>query len=91
MKVYDLRTEYRKNPIGLATQLPGFSWKMESEKQNTVQKSYAISVMKEEGTVVWDSGVVESEDSVLVPYGGKPLDPETVYRCLLYTSPSPRD
>lgn len=80
MKVYDLRTEYRKNPIGLATQLPRFSWKMESEKQNTVQKSYAISVMKEEGTVVWDSGVVESEDSVLVPYGGKPLEPETVYR-----------
>ena len=28
MKIYDLRTEYRENPIGLAVKSPRFSWKM---------------------------------------------------------------
>ena len=40
MKIYDLRTEYRNNPIGLTVKLPRFSWKMEAVKENTVQNSY---------------------------------------------------
>ena len=40
MKLYDLRTEYRENPIGLTDKAPRFSWKIESEEQNTIQTAY---------------------------------------------------
>ena len=39
MKIYDLRTEYRENPIGLAVKSPRFSWKMRTDEKNTVQNS----------------------------------------------------
>ena len=44
MKLYDLRTEYRENPIGLTDKAPRFSWKIESEEQNTIQTVYEINV-----------------------------------------------
>ncbi len=78
MKIYDLRTEYRENPIGLDVKHPRFSWKMKSDAQNTVQSSYRITVSDSEKTV-WDSGVTESDQSVLIPYSGEKLKPETAY------------
>ena len=44
MKLYDLRTEYRVNPIGIGRIHPRFSWKMESKQADTVQKSCRIQV-----------------------------------------------
>ena len=78
MKLYDLRTEYRKNPIGLDIKRPRFSWKMKSEERDTVQKSYHIIVSKA-GKTVWDSGTVASSESVLIPYNGENLQSEGVY------------
>lgn len=78
MNLYDLRTEYRVNPIGITSLKPRFSWKINSEENNTVQKSYHI-VVKNGDTVVFDSGVVESTQSVLVEYAGDALLPETLY------------
>ena len=56
MKLYDFRTEYRNNPIGLTDKAPRFSWKIESEEQNTIQTTYEIHVTDENGNVVWNSG-----------------------------------
>ena len=44
MKIYDLRTEYRKKPVGLDTLVPRFSWKMRTDEKNTVQNLYRIEV-----------------------------------------------
>ena len=77
MKLYDLRTEYRVNPIGIDRRHPRFSWKMESEQADTVQKSYRIMVRTGEKTV-WDHRK-ESDISVLIPYAGTSLEPETTY------------
>ena len=77
MKLYDLRTEYRVNPIGIDRRHPRFSWKMESEQADTVQKSYRILVRTGEKTV-WDHRK-ESDTSVLIPYAGTSLEPETTY------------
>ena len=55
MKLYDLRTEYRENPIGLTDKAPRFSWKIESEEQNTIQTAFEINVTDEKGNVVWNS------------------------------------
>ena len=88
MKLRDIRVEYRKNPIGLAVEKPRFSWKMESDEKDTVQKSYQIIVKKctsnlkslpSEGETVWDTGDIESDESVLLEYEGAKLEPESFY------------
>ena len=43
--IRDLTIEYRKNPIGI-DEKPRFSWKLESEKQDVVQTSYQIQVVR---------------------------------------------
>ena len=80
MKLYDLRTEYRKNPIGLTEKAPRFSWKMESEEQNTIQTAYEIKVTDENGNIVWNSGKKASDQSVLIPYEGETLADEMLYK-----------
>lgn len=80
MKLYDLRTEYRENPIGLTDKAPRFSWKMESEEKDTLQTAYEIKVTDENGNVVWNSGKKASAQSVLIPYEGEKLADEMLYK-----------
>ena len=82
MYLFDLRTEYRVNPEGISCCCPRFSWKISSEKENTVQKWYRV-VVSDEDCIVWDSGKKETEDSVLITYGGKELLPERKYDVLV--------
>ena len=81
MKLYDLRTEYRVNPIGLAEKHPRFSWKLESEEKDTVQQSYHILV-KDGENIVWDTKA-ESEDSVFIAYAGEDLQDESLYNVIV--------
>ena len=80
MKLYDLRTEYRENPIGLTDKAPRFSWKMESEEKDTLQTAYEIKVTDENGNVVWNSGKKASDQSVLISYEGEKLADEMLYK-----------
>lgn len=78
LRIYDLRTEYRENPLGIDVKNPRFSWKLKSDQKDTVQKNYHIVVKSEEETV-WDSGKNESSQSVCIPYQGKCFRPGTRY------------
>ena len=78
MQITDLRTEYQRNPLGLDAARPRFSWKMGSDRTDTVQDAYQIQVTLE-GRMVWDSGRVESDQSVLVAYAGPALQAKQVY------------
>ena len=80
MRLYDLRTEYRENPIGLTDRTPRFSWKMESQEKDTLQTAYEINVTDENGNVVWNSGKKASDQSVLIPYEGEKLADEMLYK-----------
>lgn len=82
MRLYDFCVEYRENPVGLSVEQPRFSWKLESEEKNVVQASYRLQAACGRETV-WDSGRVQSFQSVLVPYGGMPLMEETEYQVKL--------
>lgn len=42
--VYDLRVENLTNPLGLDASSPRFSWKISSDKKNTLQTAYEIIV-----------------------------------------------
>lgn len=78
MKLYDLRTEYRVNPIGITEKHPRFSWKLESGERDTIQQSYHIVVTADE-KIVWETKA-ESEESVLISYAGEELRDETLYQ-----------
>lgn len=58
-----------KNPVGFHDATPFFSWKLPVGVAQ--QTAYRIEVRGEE--VLWDSGWVKSDQSVLVPYGGEAL------------------
>ncbi len=57
-------------PVGFYDSTPVFSWKL---PDNVVhQTAYQINV-KKAGVQIWDSGWIESDQSVFVPYGGRPF------------------
>lgn len=71
--IYDLKTNYLKNPLGIDTQ-PKFSWKLKSDLKGTIQTAFRVVVSFSEedllsGKNVWDSGVIHS-DQVTVTYNG---------------------
>jgi len=74
LKCENLLIEYMKNPLGIDEDKPRFSWKLKSDNQNVIQESYHIIV---EG--VWDSGRVDSSESVHIEYKGEKLMPKTRY------------
>ena len=57
------------NPIGFHDSSPVFSWKLPGGVAK--QSAYRIEVRGDD--LLWDSGWIESVQSVFVPYGGKPL------------------
>ena len=78
--VKDLTTELRKDPEGIDCATPRLSWKVISQENKTLQTAYRIRVRRGDGRQVWDSGKVPSYESILVPYGGEPLESETDYQ-----------
>ena len=44
LRLYDLTVEYRHEPVGLDCAAPRFSWKLESDQQDTCQKSFVLMV-----------------------------------------------
>jgi len=77
--VEGLLTEYKQDPLGLGTRKPGFSWKTNSKRRGVRQTAYQIQVASSLGLLnagkpdLWDSGKIESSNSVQIIYGGKEL------------------
>lgn len=79
-EIYDFTICGSKNAVVIDEKNPDFSWKMISDKNNVMQKSYRIIVGTKNGNdAMWDSGEVFSDNSVNVIYDGKPLFPCTEY------------
>lgn len=76
MEVFDLRTEYRINPIGIDASSPRFSWKIRSGSQNLMQSAYRILAFGDPmgEQLLWDSGEVESSASQKVRWQGPVLE-----------------
>ena len=64
--------ENMDRPLGIDTAEPRFSWSILSDKQNVRQTAYQIIVSANDGEV-WNSGKVESEEQLWVPYRGQKL------------------
>ncbi|UCD27823.1 MAG: family 78 glycoside hydrolase catalytic domain [Planctomycetota bacterium] len=79
-----LRCEYRINPLGIGTTSPRLSWELDDGRRGARQTAYQIMVstkamMDDPNTVVWDTGKVESDQSIHVAYAGKPLTSGKIY------------
>lgn len=77
LKVEETTVEMRKNPEGVAVSAPRFSWQLVTDKQDVMQTAYQIEVADSDkglqagSGLVWNSGRVESGQSVLVKYAGR--------------------
>ena len=86
LRVGDLRVEALENPIGIDSRNPRFSWRIFAEEErNVMQHTYHIMVAStreklDQGIAdIWDSGVVESEQSQWVLFEGEPLKYSSYY------------
>ncbi len=81
LKPVKLTTEYNQDAFTDETS-PRFSWINISSRRGAAQTAFHIRVFKDRAKpeeAYWDSGLVEGRESVLVPYGGKELEPFTDY------------
>jgi alpha-L-rhamnosidase len=78
----DLRCEYLADPVGLDVGQPRLSWKLTAASpslRGVRQRAYQILVasspelLAEDKGDVWDSGKISTDNSLNIPFGGKPL------------------
>ena len=78
----DLRCEFRLNPAGIDAPQPRLSWILESGKNPTrgaAQSAYQVRVASSAAKLaagqadLWDSGRVNSDQSIHIAYAGAPL------------------
>ncbi len=79
IRVWRLRCEYQDQPLGIDHPAPRLSWILESSVRGQKQTAYSIVVSRSIKTLkanrgdLWDSGKVESNQSVNVIYAGDVL------------------
>lgn len=81
LTIQNLKVCHRVAPIGL-DEIPSFSWILDSTNENVYQTAYHICVRKG-SEVIWDSGRVESDQSVAISYDGPVLEALTTYQVTL--------
>ncbi len=77
--VNGLRTERRSDPIGLDVRAPHLAWLLSARDNDQAQTAYQVLVASTRARLdadqgdLWDSGRVDSDASIEIPYAGKPL------------------
>ena len=79
MRIVDLRTGYQHNPLGIVCGKPCFSWRLESRRPETMQRSYRIEVASSPELLLagradkWDSSFIDGSACSGIEYAGIPL------------------
>jgi alpha-L-rhamnosidase len=80
-----LRCEYLENPLGIDAAAPHFSWQSDDTGRNWMQTAYEVLVARSAENLqvgkpdVWDSGKIDSGDSVGIAYNGPALESRKRY------------
>ena len=80
-----LRCEYRQNPLGIDAAEPRLSWQSDSSERNWKQAAYqilvasSIDLLRAGHPDLWDSGKLESDESVGIAYKGPSLESRKRY------------
>ena len=79
MTVESLKCVDYVNPLGVDVARPQLSWKLQSAKRGDRQTAYEIlaasskDLLKKDDGDLWDSGKVDSDDTIQIAYAGKDL------------------
>lgn len=81
LKVVAVTCEYKRNPLGIDVKRPRISWKILSDLRGTMQKAYQIQVSNYEdfSSSLWDTGIITSDESIHIEYGGPKIKSRTRY------------
>ena len=77
--ITNLTCEYKNNPLGIDILNPRLSWQMQTDRQGARQIAYRVLVasdqdkLKNNDADVWDTGKVDSDQSIHVQYAGTKL------------------
>jgi alpha-L-rhamnosidase len=80
-----LRCEYMENPLGIDSVRPHLSWQSDNTERNWRQSAYEILVATNDEDLragkadIWDSGKVDSTESVGIAYAGPSLESRRRY------------
>jgi len=80
IRISQLRCEGFIDPLGIDTGTPRLSWQLESDERSQSQTAYQVlvagspEILQNDQTDKWNSGKVESGQSIQVPYGGSALE-----------------
>ena len=78
-KAYELKCEYQTDPLGIDSPSPRLSWHVPHVHRGSGQSAFHILVagsldqLQNDNGDIWDSGKIESDQSVHVPCKGKKL------------------
>ena len=84
-RLNQLQCEYLENPIGIDAPKPRFTWNINSTERGVYQSAYRIIVSDSKSDIngkkgnKWDSGNIESGNTVNVEYQGQPLESNSQY------------
>ena len=86
LKIIDKRCMGMKNPLGIRMEQVDFSWRVESDMNDTVQETYRLVISEADGGIVWDSGICKSSScrTVFCPADNEAvLRPRTCYEWIV--------
>ena len=81
----NLQCEYQSNPLGIDVQKPRLSWIVNDNRRGADQTAYQVLVAsskdlhQQDKGDIWDSGKVESDQSVHIEYEGSELESQKRY------------
>jgi alpha-L-rhamnosidase len=85
IELFDCLCEGEHSPLGIDHPYPRLSWKVRNAHNGDYQQSYQVQAAHSDllggfSSPDWDSGRVESSQSLWVPWGGNPLPSRTTCR-----------
>ena len=83
----ELQVDNLKTPLGIDDPAPRFSWQLQDPARGARQTAYEVKVASRASLLdesagkadLWDSGRIESDASMNIPYAGPELAPSTRY------------
>ena len=79
LTVTSIETDLRKCPLSLCSAHPSFSYRVKSDRQGDGQRAHRLTVYLAD-RAVYDTGRVETDRTLHIPYEGEGLLPFTRYR-----------
>lgn len=83
--MFKLQTDKLDNPVGIDNDSPVFSWIIPFRECGQLQTAYRVMVSSSEEELaqnifdIWDSGKIDSDETLFIKYQGKKLEASTKY------------